>query len=459
MKDSTSREELFALVWERPATEVAREMGISGVMLGKICRRLQVPKPPRGYWARVASGKTPRRPPLPAYRAEIEERLRKQARSTSQVRLSKLQLEFLSYSLDELASTGIDTKGCELSYDGIRTVTPELTAQILILLQSRYEKWLAERMTARSMNGALSSLRNLVEKLQPHAKDQLLVFQRQSDDSYSRSNAPLISVRATNDFLARLAHLSRLARDNGLAYVATDMSALDHAWSVRYIYSPNSHDIATTELCVSSKDVWVRVDVRNTWSHDRFETTRIPLREICPIDLIAPKECRLPAKIRRSGVKPYAERLRVLQEAQAVFDDLVQAAYDMDRAVPDERLALFDRLWFSRDEIGPFTGARQAWRRVEADLDRWEQELESETITLCQDVLGIEVGDIVIVESGGKPLRVTVEGMTVFTSEGAVTFSLWGTRFRKDGLPGKRSENFTITVENDLDPKKSTRHR
>jgi hypothetical protein len=375
------------------------------------------------------------------------------------VRLSKLQLEFLSYSLGELASTGIDTKGCELSYDGICTVTPELTAQILILLQSRYEKWLAHRMTARSMNGALSSLRNLVEKLQPHAKDQLLVFHRKSDDGYSRSNGPSISVRATYDFLARLAHLSRLARENGLAYVAADMSALDHAWSVRHVYSPSSHEIAKTELCVSSKDVWIRVDVRNTWSHDRFETTRIPLCEICPIDLIPTNEHRLPAKIRRSGIKPYAERLQALQEAQAVFDDLVHAAYEMDRAIPDERLALFDRLWFSRYEKGPFTGARQAWRRMEADLDRWEQELESETITLCQDVLGIEVGDIVIVESGGKPIRVAVEGMTVFTSETTVNFSLWGKRFRKDGLPGKRSEYVTITVENDLDPKKATGRR
>ena len=118
MKDSMSREELFALVWERPATDVAREMGISDVMLGKLCRRLQVPKPPRGYWARVASGKTQRRPPLPAYRAEIAERLRKQARSTSQVRLSKLQLEILGFALGELASVGIDTKNASCPTTG-----------------------------------------------------------------------------------------------------------------------------------------------------------------------------------------------------------------------------------------------------------------------------------------------------------------------------------------------------
>ena len=63
------REKLFAMVWERSAKEVARELGISDVALGKLCRRLQVPKPPRGYWSRVASGETPRRPPLTAFRA------------------------------------------------------------------------------------------------------------------------------------------------------------------------------------------------------------------------------------------------------------------------------------------------------------------------------------------------------------------------------------------------------
>jgi len=53
-----SREELFAMVWERSTQEVARELGVSDVAVGKLCARLQVPKPPRGYWARVQSGQT-----------------------------------------------------------------------------------------------------------------------------------------------------------------------------------------------------------------------------------------------------------------------------------------------------------------------------------------------------------------------------------------------------------------
>jgi hypothetical protein len=46
-------------------TQIAEEFGISDVALAKICRRLNVPTPPRGYWARLAAGRASKRPPLP----------------------------------------------------------------------------------------------------------------------------------------------------------------------------------------------------------------------------------------------------------------------------------------------------------------------------------------------------------------------------------------------------------
>jgi hypothetical protein len=46
-------------------------------------------------------------------------------------------------------------------------------------------------------------------------------------------------------------------------------------------------------------------------------------------------------------------------------------------------------------------------------------------------------------------VRVEVEGMSVYTSEDRVMFAVWGGRFRKDGLPGKRTEHFSIVLEND----------
>lgn len=61
-----TREELYSLVWERPTTRLAGELGISDVALGKICRRMGIPKPPLGYWRKVETGLRPPVPPLPA---------------------------------------------------------------------------------------------------------------------------------------------------------------------------------------------------------------------------------------------------------------------------------------------------------------------------------------------------------------------------------------------------------
>ena len=59
------RGRLYEEVWSESAEKIATRYGISGVMLGKVCRQLNVPKPPRGYWAKKAAGKAlPRRPRL-----------------------------------------------------------------------------------------------------------------------------------------------------------------------------------------------------------------------------------------------------------------------------------------------------------------------------------------------------------------------------------------------------------
>lgn len=59
------RAALYEQVWSQPVQAVATAYGISGVRLGKVCRTLQAPVPPRGYWARVRSGDSVRKPPLP----------------------------------------------------------------------------------------------------------------------------------------------------------------------------------------------------------------------------------------------------------------------------------------------------------------------------------------------------------------------------------------------------------
>lgn len=63
--ETWNREELYAEVWEQPLVKVAPKYGISAVALGKICCKLQIPLPGRGYWTKKEFGKTVERLPLP----------------------------------------------------------------------------------------------------------------------------------------------------------------------------------------------------------------------------------------------------------------------------------------------------------------------------------------------------------------------------------------------------------
>jgi hypothetical protein len=60
-----SREDLYELAWSKPLSELAKDFGISDVGLAKRCKRLGIPVPGRGYWARVDAGQAPYRPKLP----------------------------------------------------------------------------------------------------------------------------------------------------------------------------------------------------------------------------------------------------------------------------------------------------------------------------------------------------------------------------------------------------------
>lgn len=58
------REKLYQEVWSQPVQQVARAYGFSDVFLARICRKLDVPVPPRGYWAPVRAGQKVKKPRL-----------------------------------------------------------------------------------------------------------------------------------------------------------------------------------------------------------------------------------------------------------------------------------------------------------------------------------------------------------------------------------------------------------
>lgn len=60
-----TREELYKQIWTTPARVLAEQFDISDVGLAKACKRMGIPRPPRGYWRRKETGKQVKTIPLP----------------------------------------------------------------------------------------------------------------------------------------------------------------------------------------------------------------------------------------------------------------------------------------------------------------------------------------------------------------------------------------------------------
>lgn len=67
-----NREKLYEEVWTKPVVQVAVKYGVSDVAIHKICKSLNVPVPPRGYWARLRAGEKMKKPLLHATKGIFE---------------------------------------------------------------------------------------------------------------------------------------------------------------------------------------------------------------------------------------------------------------------------------------------------------------------------------------------------------------------------------------------------
>ena len=59
------RSELYEQVWAVPMRTLAQQYGLSDVGLAKICKKHEIPRPPRGYWAKGEALRKPLKTPLP----------------------------------------------------------------------------------------------------------------------------------------------------------------------------------------------------------------------------------------------------------------------------------------------------------------------------------------------------------------------------------------------------------
>lgn len=93
------REELFDLIWSKPIQQLAKEFGMSDVALAKKCKAVGIPRPVRGYWAKIEAGMKARKPKLPkATRGQVD-RIWITTRQAKKVEVVKLDQKVL----DEVA--------------------------------------------------------------------------------------------------------------------------------------------------------------------------------------------------------------------------------------------------------------------------------------------------------------------------------------------------------------------
>ena len=68
------RKQLYNEVWKEPIVTVAKRYEISDTGLRKRCRKLGIPLPPAGYWAKISVGKpVVKKPKLPPIRSNVSQ--------------------------------------------------------------------------------------------------------------------------------------------------------------------------------------------------------------------------------------------------------------------------------------------------------------------------------------------------------------------------------------------------
>lgn len=64
------RSELYEQVWTVPMRTLGQKYGLSDVGLAKICKKHDIPRPPRGYWAKGEALRKSRQIPLPSQKTD-----------------------------------------------------------------------------------------------------------------------------------------------------------------------------------------------------------------------------------------------------------------------------------------------------------------------------------------------------------------------------------------------------
>lgn len=170
---------------------------------------------------------------------------------------------------------------------------------------------------------------------------------------------------------------------------------------------------------MSSSELWIRSRLPSSWSWLPVYAVRVALTEILPVaDLSA--EIELPPLLDVARIFLYGDRLQALETEADTLDALQRALNDVEAAVPADVTAMVEHLWFENGET-PFSDTREAARGMTDRLETWESALEHKRQALCRDILGVRIGDDVLVTERDRPFRLRADHLYVHAGESGTT--------------------------------------
>jgi len=318
-------------------------------------------------------------------------------------------------------------------------------------------KWLKERSISDQVNhSSIRSIQSLVSKLLPLAKAHTLVLEKKPEKHDRGNRYPKVIIRMTHEFKQQVANLHRLVIENNLSYVVWDLGPFEHAWIVQYHYHHEDYAKAKSHLCVSRDTLWVDCQVNRYSLYDEYEeiiqTVAISLKEVAPIELVTKQDIVVPTVVDLPKLALSNKRIKAFLDAENAYDILSSAVYNHEYPVPEDYLILLEKLQMGSDTGGPLTEAREACRKLEDDMERWELVMENEREAICAEALGVSLGDVILSESRGKHIRLKIDHMsTHVTDKNTLRFYISGERYRKDGILGKRDDSILVSTDRDRD--------
>jgi len=355
----------------------------------------------------------------------------------------------LGRAIATICEAGRNLDDIELRRDRCLNVSPELAAELVLIIENQWTRWISPDSAARMWTAGRQTTRGLLDKLRSLAKPHLVILRSVDVDGEIQNYGITAILHSTAALQTRIAELTRLASERALTFIAAPLSPAEIACQVRYVHYPQADGRVHATLCVAPDTLWVSGRYQGFWHEEHFQTERLRIAELFDIELMPRKTLELSANITARGLRPFQKRLQALVEGESLYDELAAGVYDAGRALDSHSMVVADLIAFGRTGERPFSTARCAWAALEAELEQWEQALDNARRDLVAEVLGIQEGDTVIVRDRDRASRIQVEYAQCSTYDGTVTFVLTGRLYKKDGQLGKRTETFYLQTQSE----------